>query len=236
LNPVAPGLALASLQTLRWPDPTLWLAPGERQRLATFTHPRRREISLASRWLARTLLAGVMGGGPDEVSVDIDAAGRSFLPSHPDWHLSISHSGDWVACVVAPSAVGLDIEQLRPRAQLVDIAATAFPPSVCEHLATLHGEARTLRFYQEWTLREAWLKRQGQGLDLARMRTLQHEEADDDSAQALSLFDESNGLVIAVDGAALRVSWPDPIKLVRRLRYLAAGAAGVAEGFEGGSG
>jgi 4'-phosphopantetheinyl transferase len=78
---------------------------------------------------------------------------------------SLSHKPDYVGGVVAPAAIGLDIERLRPcsaglRCKTADVAEWAPGPRRFQ-----------TTFFRYWTAKEAVLKARGEGLrDLSRCR------------------------------------------------------------------
>ena len=199
-----------------------WLSASEQARIEGFGSEPRRRSSLAGRWLARLLLAPLLQRRPEDIPLQLDAEGRSSVTGHPGLHLSFSHSGDWVACAVADVPIGIDIERMRPRGDLLGLAATVCSTAQCEELAALSGEARLRRFYQLWTLKEAWLKCRGRGLDFARMRELDYIPATaSDAAQAFSYEDAASGWVLAVDvdGRDAPVLRQGHFPAPRRLRY-----------------
>jgi 4'-phosphopantetheinyl transferase len=83
-------------------------------------------------------------------------AGRSDeLP-----RVSLSHSGNLVACAVAWCAVGIDVEQ-RPSARVRDVSGLAgLTLSDAERLelVALPASRRETEFLLRWTVKEAWLK------------------------------------------------------------------------------
>jgi 4'-phosphopantetheinyl transferase len=87
------------------------------------------------------------------------------IPCHGNFW-SLSHKPDYVGGVVAPAAIGLDIERLRPcsaglRCKTADAAEWALMG---------HGDVQTI-FFRYWTAKEAVLKARGEGLrDLSRCR------------------------------------------------------------------
>ena len=194
-------LALSELQGLRWPEPASWLAEGEHRRLAGFTGARRRQVFLANRWLLRELLARYGTGEPSEQSVDVDSQGRSLRSCG---HANVSHSGDWLLAATADTPLGVDLEQLRPRKTLMRLAQQVHSPEQCATLVALDGEARLQQFYRWWTLKEAWFKARGQGLDLARMRELEFVPCAADEGDACSGLLPQAGLAVAIQCSQLR--------------------------------
>ena len=191
-------LGLAARQ--RWPLALDWLRPGEQERLKGFGSDRRRQTFLAGRWLLRELLADALGGSALAQRVDVDAEGRSHAATG---HVNLSHSGDW--CVAAWSSealVGVDLEVLRPRTGLMAIAERVASEQECAQLAAMVGPPQLEAFYRLWTLKEAWLKSHGQGLDFALMRRLAFEPAEAD-INAASVHLPRAGLQISVCSAGL---------------------------------
>lgn len=182
------------------PATTSWLNEGEARRLARFGSESRRQHFLTGRWLARTTLSRSTA---DERGFDIDTEGRSHVAGQPPLFLSISHSGDWVACAFADAPVGVDIEDLSRRRDFTALAQTVHSPAQCAALAAAPEADHAAMFYQWWTLKEAWFKRQGLGLDLGRMRTLEYRDASAEEMDATCFVDARSGLVLAVDSPAL---------------------------------
>lgn len=145
------------------------LSPTRAQRIGALRRPEDRDRSLAAELLARRLLKEEFG-----VSHPILHAAPGGQPILPDsgLHLSITHSGQYVACAVSEVPVGMDMEVIRP----MDLAIARH---VCtqEEMAYLFGRAPTdtdfrktdnpavlQRFFEIWTGKEAWFKMQGTGI------------------------------------------------------------------------
>jgi 4'-phosphopantetheinyl transferase len=62
--------------------------------------------------------------------------------------------------------VGVDVEHVKAGNSLWDVAQTAFSPREIESLRHLPDEALSRRFFDYWTLKEAYLKARGCGLNL----------------------------------------------------------------------
>lgn len=175
-------------------DPAGWLSPTEQARLAGFSTEPRRQGFLAGRWLARLAVRRWQGAdalpvltvaGSGACHVD-GAAGRVFV--------SISHSGEQLACAVAGQPVGIDVERMeRPRDHLA-LARSVHGPAQQAALAALPEHERGPAFLALWTLKEAWLKARERGLDVAEMRRL----AFDDDPQGDVAVANAPGLVLAL--------------------------------------
>ena len=161
-----------------------WLTSSEHDRLAQLHAPRRRDEFLACRYALRLMLAG--DASVNAISAwQLDAPSGSAPHLHIDFHgaaeasrhqLSLSHSGDYLACSVAPGPIGVDIEILnrKPASRLSELAAMACTPTERERLAAIADDAlRHLRFVQLWSLKEAWFKQVGTGVDFALLPQLE---------------------------------------------------------------
>ncbi len=76
------------------------------------------------------------------------------------WNSSLSHSRGHAAVARAPGnvAIGVDLECLVPR-DFLGMAVTAFTPDEARELESLEdAEDRCARFYEYWTLKEAFAK------------------------------------------------------------------------------
>jgi 4'-phosphopantetheinyl transferase len=121
---------------------------------------------------------------------------------------SLSHKPDYVGGVVAPAAIGLDIERLRPcSAGLRRKTATA------AEWALMGRDDLQTAFFRCWTAKEAVLKVRGEGLrDLCRCRI---EHILDSTRLRVDYAGESwtvehfffEGHVAAVAAVGFRVEW-----------------------------
>jgi len=170
-----------------------WLTPSEAARLRTFGSAARCDSFLAGRWLARCAVQRWLDT-ESLPELDVADSGACAVTGIDGVHASISHGAGFVACAVAGVRVGVDLESLlRPRDHLA-LAEAVHGPAQRGRLAALPADARALAFLQWWTLKEAWLKARGQGLDFALMRSLAF---DDDEAGDVAVT-RVGDLVLAV--------------------------------------
>lgn len=88
------------------------------------------------------------------------SGGKPFFREREDLHFNLSHSGDLALCALDCSSVGVDV-------QIVKEWRTGLPKRVCSptELAWLEGQPELWpSFTSLWTLKEARVKENGQGL------------------------------------------------------------------------
>jgi phosphopantetheinyl transferase len=134
------------------------LAPPEQDRYRTFGAERRRVSWLAGRELLLSALEHALGRADPGALATAPEGGVRYTAA--DAHLNLSHSGDWLASVLAPFPAGVDLEQPRPRA-VVQQAGRLFCSVEAAALAALPEPARLPQFYRLWTLKEAASKAAG---------------------------------------------------------------------------
>jgi phosphopantetheinyl transferase len=123
-----------------------------------------------SREAARAALGALLAGylavsAPPELVRDRD--GKPRLAREPGrLSFNLSHSGGLALIAVAPGGVdvGVDVERLRPRRDLVRLAKRWLPPADAEALAGAPESEREAIFYSAWTRHEARVKCTGSGL------------------------------------------------------------------------
>lgn len=122
-------------------------------------HERRRVQFRAGRALARVAIERSAGISRIEQKFEQTQSGKPVCVGGPP--ISLTHSGDWVACAVAATGdVGIDLQ--FPAAHLnTDAIADSFFHDE-ERQWVLDGERE--RFFMLWTLKEAYLKALGVGL------------------------------------------------------------------------
>lgn len=143
------------------------LTPSRKERISRLRREEDRKCSLAAGMLAERLLAEQFDIRDARLENEENGAPRL---SGSKLFVSISHSGDLVACAISPRPVGIDCEQLRPR----DMAlakrvctekelAYVFPDGQIPEGVCTDGET-LWRFYEIWTAKEAYFKLRRTGI------------------------------------------------------------------------
>jgi 4'-phosphopantetheinyl transferase len=102
---------------------------------------------------------------------DRDRNGKPFIAApemSPAVQFSISHTEGLVACLITLSAeAAVDVEKVEYTSDLAMVAHQIFSPTELRALRVLSGKDWTARFFDYWTLKEAYAKAQGLGLVFA---------------------------------------------------------------------
>jgi 4'-phosphopantetheinyl transferase len=145
------------------------MSPDEADRHARFAHERTRREFLLARGMARTVLAAYTGTPPAALRFMADAFGKPLLcapADDPSIHFNLSHSHGVIVCAVALGRqVGIDVESVARQIECLDLAERYFAPAEVAHLRTLHVDERQVAFFAIWTLKEAFVKATGHGLN-----------------------------------------------------------------------
>lgn len=119
------------------------------------------------RGLIRTVLAAHLSCEPKDLMFSSNAQGKPQL-AQPNTGLqfNLSHSGEWLALVIAQgcSTIGVDIEHCQRRNDVLNIADRYFSVAELNELFAQQQASQRNRFFDYWTLKEAYIKAQGQGL------------------------------------------------------------------------
>lgn len=143
-----------------------WLDTGELSRAAAFKNPLLRRRFIAVRGALRSTLADYLQADPASLRFTGNAHGKPALLDQPLF-FNISHTGDHLAIAVADQPrIGVDIEQIRARSGLADIAQRCFSTQEFSHWQSLPENLRLTLFYRLWTKKEAFVKAVGRGLAL----------------------------------------------------------------------
>jgi 4'-phosphopantetheinyl transferase len=160
-EPAAPEL-LAAYHAL--------LDPEERERHGRFRFERHRHVFLVSHALLRLALSRYSTSPPQSWSFQRNAYGRPELAPgacERPLRFNLSHT-DGLAClaITLDRDVGIDVESPLRRGEAVAVAERYFSPAEVRALRSLPEHAQRDRFFDYWTLKEAYIKARGLGLSL----------------------------------------------------------------------
>ena len=140
------------------------LDPSEKGRSARFRVEAARVHYVAAHALARFAIGRALGRNSRSLEFDYDSFGKPHLVGVTDLGFSLSHSDGLVGCALGVHReIGIDIENMRQETDLDAISDVAFAVSEREWVAASPTGDRRERFFQFWTLKEAYLKAKGVG-------------------------------------------------------------------------
>lgn len=94
-----------------------------------------------------------------DYEIAYNSKGKPYFLSNCEIFFNISHSSNYVACVIGDRPVGIDIEKAREVRQ--NLAKRFFDISEAEWIKECDSDER---FFRIWTLKEAYGKATGQGV------------------------------------------------------------------------
>lgn len=146
-----------------------YLTDDERERRSRFRFQEDRDLFLVARAVLRWFLGRWRGERPEEVRFVYNGYGKPALAEAgaADLRFNVSHSARQVAWAFASGFdVGIDVERIRPLDDLMALAGRYFAPAERGQLAERPESERVVRFFELWTLKEAFVKARGTGLSM----------------------------------------------------------------------
>jgi 4'-phosphopantetheinyl transferase len=144
------------------------LSGDEQERAARFRLAPVREQFVVARACLRSLLGGYLGVEPGRVVFSLGPQGKPRLASpapSPPLFFNLSHShGLALVALALVGEVGVDVEQLRPQTNNLELAERFFSPPEAAALRALPAWQREEAFFHVWTRKEAFMKATGFGL------------------------------------------------------------------------
>jgi 4'-phosphopantetheinyl transferase len=147
-----------------------WLSSDERLQHDRLHRSEDRRRYLIGRVLTRGLLSSYLQQDPRTLRFVHTEHGRPELESQPkgsSLSFNLSHASGMVACCITSGhSVGVDVEDVNRPVAALPIATRFFAPIEAEDLRTCADDARRRRFFEYWTLKEAYVKAKGEGLSI----------------------------------------------------------------------
>lgn len=148
-----------------------YLSAEEIAKSEKFHFDKHRKQYLATRILVRCVLSLYKRSvSPDGWSFLKNEFGRPYIANagySEKLFFNISHTENIVVLAVSKTEkIGVDIEWVARKRKFIDLAKRFFSEVEAGELALLPQTQQTDRFYEIWTLKEAYIKAQGEGLSI----------------------------------------------------------------------
>ncbi|UVT14308.1 MAG: 4'-phosphopantetheinyl transferase superfamily protein [Nitrospira sp.] len=153
-----------------WPESVLYdlLNEAEQVRARSFAFEEDRRRYVHAHGFLRVLLGCYLGQSPGSVRLTTGHNGKPCLPSDPRaLRFNLSHARALVLCALARDReVGVDVEWRDREFSWHDVASYACSEREQTVLSSLVEPAQAETFFSWWTLKEAYVKALGAGLEL----------------------------------------------------------------------
>jgi 4'-phosphopantetheinyl transferase len=148
---------------------TLALLPSaEQERARHFRFDKDRMTYVLGKCMIRTLLARTLHLLPEDIEFVYNGYGKPGLARDCEVTFSLAHAGERVVCAIAADRdIGVDIEVERTDIDFMGLARQYFCARETRNLEKSSCTAREHLFYKYWTLKEAYLKAEGSGLNVS---------------------------------------------------------------------
>ena len=142
------------------------LSADELQRNNRLGKSDHRKRDIVCRGVLRQLLAYYLSVSNDDLELSRTENGKPVMQNHPRaLQFNYSHSGDYIAYAFCKEpAIGVDIEYCRRNNNLAGIARRHFAEDEIKNLFALSATEQRRRFFELWTLKEAYIKARGEGI------------------------------------------------------------------------
>lgn len=143
-----------------------FLSSAEKLRYDQY-HLKAARLFLISRVLVKTVLADKLGISPHQVNIQLHPNGKPFVQSSKAVYFNLTHSADVIILAVTEEGeIGVDIEQVDREFEWMRVDSVLAPIEIewiKENELTDPFNVYQ-RFFQIWTLKEAYIKCTGEGM------------------------------------------------------------------------
>lgn len=141
------------------------LTLDEKAKMSHYVHVADQKRFLVGHSMLRILLSRYLAREPDDIILLNSKHGKLYMPQS-NVSFNISHSGNRVALAfVKEKKIGVDIERMNSLDDYSQIAKNFFLPPESERICAQTDAAKGMeKFYEIWTVKEAFVKALGHGL------------------------------------------------------------------------
>jgi 4'-phosphopantetheinyl transferase len=144
----------------------LILSPEEVEQASRHRLDVDRSHRVCARGALRLLLGHYLNESPAAIRFGATGHGKPALmwPERP-LEFNVAHAAGWALAAFAYSTpLGVDLERIDPRSVDEPLLEAVLTEQEREGLAACNASERTRRFFELWTMKEAWAKADGSGL------------------------------------------------------------------------
>lgn len=152
------------------PEMANTLNAGEHDRARRFRFAEDRLRYAFAHGVLRDVLSRYLNCSAADIEFAANAYGKPFVTpaggTHPP-EFNLSHAGEVILIGVGGGrCIGIDVEKIRPMADLESVAESQFGPQERAFLDAARSSRREQAFFRCWTRKEAYVKALGTGLSI----------------------------------------------------------------------
>lgn len=145
-----------------------FLAGKEHQRWQQFHFEKHQHQYLITRALVRTTLSRYANTEPKLWQFSKNKQGKPAISPPQKLFFNLSNTETLIVCAVSRQRnIGIDVESLHHKANIINIAKRFFSRQEIDALLACPKLQQRSRFFQYWTLKESYIKACGKGLSLS---------------------------------------------------------------------
>jgi 4'-phosphopantetheinyl transferase len=166
------------------PEIEAWLSCEERERASRLISEGRQQQFVAAHAAVRLILSRYCQCRPQDLAFHKTSRGKPFLSGtgRESLHFNLTHSqGRALIAVTRGRDIGVDLERVRPEADVMRLANRFFSSRDQEYIASAEPPARPERFLHVWVAKEAVSKAGGSGITFPLNR--EHVEIEPDAIE-----------------------------------------------------
>ena len=135
------------------------LCDARKEKVLRLKSARVRYTSMMAGLLLQDMAERICGIAKGNLVIRENENGKPYIEGYENFRFNLSHSGEFVMIAVSDSDVGVDVERIREREKLVE--KRCFTDDEREYI-----KDNNERFFEIWTMKEAYLKCIGTGISL----------------------------------------------------------------------
>ncbi|MBU3112549.1 4'-phosphopantetheinyl transferase family protein [Clostridium lacusfryxellense] len=146
-------------------DLCLFISPDKKLKINRYINKQDKIRTLIGEILIRSIIVEKLKIKNKNIVFGTNKYGKPYLKDYPLMNFNISHSSEFVVCVIDDKSIGIDIEKVK-HIKYDDIAKNFFSLSEFEYIIGQTLDFQLSKFYEIWTLKESYIKCCGQGLSI----------------------------------------------------------------------
>lgn len=137
----------------------------KKYKIEKYIHKKDKIRTVIGEILIRTIIVENLKISNKYIRFSTNQYGKPYLKEFPNFNFNISHSSDYVLCVIDDKSIGVDVEKVK-YIECEEIAKNFFSAKEFEYIVNENLKFQLERFYEIWTLKESYIKCCGQGLTI----------------------------------------------------------------------